>query len=88
MWVVRLWAPNYPKHVLVSPSRASVLFLQTLPHSWYLQFSSAAHHEHVQTITGGPVVGRLLVGGDDAHVALPPVVSTVLLVEMVSMEKP
>ena len=31
---------------------------------------------------GGPFVGRLLAGGDDAPVALPLVVSTALLVEM------
>ena len=65
-----------------------MLFLQTFPHSWYLQFSPAAHHAHVQTTTGGPAVGRLLVGGDNSPVALPTVVSTTLLVETVSMEKP
>ena len=45
----------------------------------YLQFSPAAHHAHVKTTTGGPVVGPLLAGGDDASVALPLIVSTALL---------
>jgi hypothetical protein len=47
-----------------------VLFLQILPHSWYLQLSPTAYHAHEQTNGCGLVVGRLLVGGDDTHVAM------------------
>ena len=61
-------------------SNSSTLFVFTI--------SPSRHHAHVKTTTGGPVVSRLLAGGDDASVALPLIVSTALLVEMVSMEKP
>ena len=63
-----------------------MLLLQTLQLSWYVQLSPTAYHAHVQATGYGLVVGRLLVGGDDAPVVLTPIASAPPLVETVAMK--